>query len=419
MHHAPFRNAILDHGPTAIDPLTGLSSGLADTTPPAAPTESVSKNAAGYVYGNTPLLAGIAEAGSTINVYSGATRIGSTVTNAEGFWNLSSSPLADGSYTVRATATDAAGNVSACSSALAFNVDARAPSAPTVASVLGANANQPLFSGSAEAGTDIYLIDGARTVLGKTRADAAGNWSINPHPLANGSYSVTVQSADIADNITEAADKVSLTVTSTLNLSGTTGNDTLSGGPGNNAISGLGGIDTALYAGALNAYTVRAGSGGFTVSGAGSGLDWLSGMERIKFGDTALAIDIDGHGGQAYRIYRAAFDRAPDLAGVGFWMDQLDDGASRTAVARGFVDSQEFTNMYGANPTNLTFVTKLYAHVLHRNPDGPGFDYWMNVLGQGADRAEVLAAFSESSENILQVVGTIGNGFEYIPWAGA
>lgn len=26
---------------------------------------------------------------------------------------------------------------------------------------------------------------------------------------------------------------------------------------------------------------------------------------------------------------------------------------------------------------------------------------------------------SESPENIVQVVGTIGNGFEYLPWAGA
>lgn len=68
MQHAPFRNAFLDAGPTLVDPLTSLSSGLADTTAPAAPTESVSKNAAGDVYGNTPLLAGIAEPGSTINV---------------------------------------------------------------------------------------------------------------------------------------------------------------------------------------------------------------------------------------------------------------------------------------------------------------------------------------------------------------
>lgn len=303
---------------------------------------------------------------------------------------------------MRATATDGAGNVSAWSGALSFKVDAHAPVAPTVNSTLGANGNQPMFVGSGEAGTDSYLVDGARTVLGRAKVDAAGQWSSNTHPLSTGSYSVTVQSADIADNLIEAASKVNFS--STLNVSGTAANDALSGGPGNNAISGLGGIDSAVYAGGRGGDTVNAGSGGFTVSGAGSALDWLSGMERIKFGDTSLAIDIDGHGGQAYRIYRAAFDRAPDLAGVGFWIDRLDDGASRTAVARGFVDSQECANMYGANPTNLIFATKLYAHVLHRKPDGAGFDYWMNVLRQGADRAEVLAAFSESHENILQVV---------------
>ena len=399
-------------GNTGIAPLAAL----ADTTPPPPPTESVSKNANGYVFGNTPLLAGIAEAGAVIRVYSAGTLIGSTVASNEGFWNLRSSPLADGSYSVNANATDAAGNVSAWSSALAFKVDAHAPVAPTVTSVLGANSNQPAFSGTAEAGTDIYLVDGTSVVIGKTQVDAAGHWSLTPHPLASGAYKITVQSADIADNVTEAANTVNVAIASTLNLRGTEGNDRLAPGAGNNAVSGLGGIDTAVYAGAHAGYTVRAGSGGFGVTSAADGNDWLAGVERIQFGDTSLAIDIDGHGGQAYRIYRAAFDRVPDAVGVGYWIDRLDAGASRTAVARGFVDSQEFINMYGANPTDLTFVSTLYAHVLHRPPDGPGFDYWINVLGHGADRAEVLAAFSESPENILQVAGSIGNGYEYIPW---
>ena len=412
-----YRDAEFDAGPTPIAPLVGDA--VLDTTPPAAPTESVSKNAAGYGYGNTPLLAGIAEAGSTINVYSGAVLIGTTLTNPDGFWNLNSSPLADGSYSVRATATDASGNTSAFSSALGFNVDAHAPAAPTVSTSLAPNGNQPAFSGSGEAGSDIYLIDGAKTVIGRAKVDAGGHWSITTHPIANGSYSITVQSADIADNVTEAASKVSLAIASNLNVSGGAGDDSLHGTPGNNAISGQAGIDTAVYAGTRASHVVHAGTGGFSVISGEDGYDWLSGMERIKFGDTSLAIDIDGHGGQAYRIYQAAFDRAPDQAGVGYWIDRLDDGASRTAVARGFVDSQEFINLYDVNPTDLTFVTKLYANVLHRSPDGPGFDYWIGVLGHGADRAEVLAAFSESPENILQVVGTIGNGFEYIPWAGA
>ena len=417
MTHDLFRDAQFDSGPTAIDPLIG--SAVLDTTPPAAPTESVSKNAAGYVVGNTPLLAGIAEAGSLINVYSGAVPIGSTVTNADGFWKLNTSALADGSYSVRATATDASGNTSAFSSALAFNVDAHPPAAPTASVVLAPNGNQPAFSGSGEAGSDIYLLDGAKTVIGRARVDPGGHWSITTHPMGNDYYSITVQSADIADNITEAASKVSLGIASNLNPSGGAGNDSLYGTTGNNALSGQAGIDTAVYASTRASHVVHAGSGGFSVISGEDGYDWLSGMERIKFGDSSLAIDIDGHGGQAYRIYQAAFDRAPDQAGVGYWMDRLDDGATRTAVARGFVDSQEFTTMYGANPTDQTFVTTLYAHVLHRSPDAPGFDYWMGVLGHGADRAEVLAAFSESPENIVQVVGTIGNGFAYIPWAGA
>ena len=49
--------------------------------------------------------------------------------------------------------------------------------------------------------------------------------------------------------------------------------------------------------------------------------------ERLTFSDANIALDIDGNAGQAHRIYKAAFDRAPDLGGLGFWINTLDNGA--------------------------------------------------------------------------------------------
>ncbi|OBU84401.1 Ig-like domain-containing protein, partial [Chromobacterium subtsugae] len=57
---------------------------------------------------------------------------GTATANGSGAWsyNLASS-LADGNHSIRATATDAAGNISAQSSGYTITIDTTAPNAPT------------------------------------------------------------------------------------------------------------------------------------------------------------------------------------------------------------------------------------------------------------------------------------------------
>lgn len=71
----------------------------------------------------TPSLAGTAEAGSTVTVREGDTVICTTTAWFFGTWScVPSTALADGSHTVTATATDAAGNVSPASAARTLTV---------------------------------------------------------------------------------------------------------------------------------------------------------------------------------------------------------------------------------------------------------------------------------------------------------
>ena len=418
-------------GADGIDELTSIEilqfangnfrrSEVVDSAPPPAPTLSVPKNANGYIDGNQPFLSGIGEANATIKVFAGTALLGIAKVNDNGFWTMTSITLLDGSYSVLATATDAAGNVSSNSTLFSFKVDARAPSVPTASFVLATGGNQPAFSGTGEAGTTLYLVDASKAVLGKTVVDGAGKWSIASAPAADGNYIVGVQSVDLADNLTAAGSNLMFSISSNLNKVGTAGNDTLTGTAGNNALSGLGGLDTVLYGGARAGYTVAASTNGHTVtakSGA-DGLDSLIGVERIKFADASVAIDINGMGGQAYRLYQAAFDRVPDLGGVGYWMSRLDQGASLVDVASTFISSPEFISLYGPNVSNTTFVDLLYQHVLHRPLDEGGANFWVTHLNNGVPRGEILRNFSESPENVAQAVVLIGNGFEYIPYAG-
>ena len=177
-----------------------------------------------------------------------------------------------------------------------------------------------------------------------------------------------------------------------------------------------GGFDTIRFAGQLSDYTVtRSGFDYQLASGAGSSAT-LANVERVLFasGD-ALALDIDGVGGAAYRLYRAAFDRTPDKAGVSFWIKALDQGYSLHDVAQEFINSTEFTALYGVASTNAEFVTRLYINILDRVGDTEGFNYWVSALDGGYSRADVLANFSESAENAAAVVPLIGNGFAYVP----
>ena len=69
-------------------------------------------------------LNGTAEANSTITVFDNSTQLGTTTANSSGAWTYATGALANGSQSFTATATDAAGNVSAASSPLIVTVNA-------------------------------------------------------------------------------------------------------------------------------------------------------------------------------------------------------------------------------------------------------------------------------------------------------
>lgn len=197
-------------------------------------------------------------------------------------------------------------------------------------------------------------------------------------------------------------------------LLGSSGNDTFYARAGTDVFDGAAGFDTAVFTGPRASYAVQAVSSGYKLI-YGSSSATLVNIERIQFSDGALAFDLDGAGGQAYRIYQAAFNRAPDQAGLGYWIAAMDGGMSLIAVAAQFVASTEFTDRYG-QLGGAAFLTTVYENVLHRAPDSAGLDYWVGYMNSGGSRAGVLAQFSESHENQVQVIGAIGLGISYVPY---
>lgn len=206
-------------------------------------------------------------------------------------------------------------------------------------------------------------------------------------------------------------------------LFGGDGSDTLVGGPGDDILIGGEGLDFAQFAGTIDQYAAGRNEEGVlqvsdAIAVARDGVDSLESIERLRFTDGDLALDIDGVAGEAYRIYKAAFNRQPDPGGLGYWIEQMDNGVTVAQASEGFLTSQEFQQLYGVSPSDEQFIDLLYENVLQRAPDQSGYDFWISAMDEGVSRAQVLADFSESAENIANVEPEVANGIFYTPFIG-
>src|SRR6185369_13374074 len=196
-----------------------------DTAAPVVPTIASFSTDSGTVgdgitNDNTLTLTGSAEANATVKVYDGVTLLGSATANGAGTWSFTTAALANGAHSLTATATDAAGNTSAASSALGVTIDTIAPATPAIGSystdsgTVGdgiTNDNTLTLTGSAEANATVKVYDGV-TLLGSATANGAGTWSFTTAALANGAHSLTATATDVAGNTSTASAALNVTI---------------------------------------------------------------------------------------------------------------------------------------------------------------------------------------------------------------
>ena len=208
-----------------------------DTTPPALPvltsiTDDVGNAATPIANGGLtndaqPTLTGTAEAGSTVKIFDNGVQIGSVVATG-GNWSFTPSPaLGDGSHSLTFSATDPVGNASAQTPGYVINVDATAPTAPVISSVVDdvgtvtgpvtgsnpTNDTRPTLNGTAEANATVRIYDGT-TLVGTVTADANGNWTLpqTSTTLAEGQHNFTATATDAAGNTSAPSSVTTITV---------------------------------------------------------------------------------------------------------------------------------------------------------------------------------------------------------------
>lgn len=198
------------------------------------------------------------------------------------------------------------------------------------------------------------------------------------------------------------------------NAVGGSGNDSFIGNHADNHFDGGAGRDTVIYEQVREHYTVMIGEEDVIVTG--NSQDTLVNIERLAFDDGTLALDTEAAPGQVYRLYEAAFDREADPIGLGYWIHAMEeDGQDFLWVAENFVQSQEFTLLYGPAESldAATYVALLYENALERQADHEGAAYWVEQLEGGMSNASVLAAFAESAEHLALTAEQTAAGVWY------
>ncbi|HEY1376130.1 MAG TPA: Ig-like domain-containing protein [Gemmataceae bacterium] len=192
-----------------------------DTTPPAAPVVTGLSPASdsgtpgdGITNVASPTIVGTAEAGATVQVIAaggpGTTPLGTVTADAGGNWTVTpTTPLADGTHIVTATATDAAANNGPASAGFNLTIDTTAPSAPISPTSAAAITGTSSDATSGVSGVDVSISNGTdfwsgtafdspnEVFLPATTTDNWANWSF---AFAPGNYTVRARATDAAGN---------------------------------------------------------------------------------------------------------------------------------------------------------------------------------------------------------------------------
>ena len=117
------------------------------------------------------------------------------------------------------------------------------------------------------------------------------------------------------------------------------------------------------------------------------------------------------------QLYVATFNRAPDAAGLNYWMN--DSGlTSLEDIASSFFQSQEAQTLYGDAVTTQDMVSAAYQNLFGREADSAGLNYWTEQIDSGniSETLMIEALINGAQGNdatVLENKTTVGVAFAH------
>lgn len=209
---------------------------------------------------------------------------------------------------------------------------------------------------------------------------------------------------------------------------GTVYNDSLTGGTGNDNIDSGAGTDTVRYSISRTHFTLTKISTGFTLTDntGANGIDTLQNVERLKFSDAGIALDVGAtqSAGQTALLLgavlpgRLVFDGSKQVL-LGAVIDLFDQGFSLQTLSGAVMRLPIWDILTGkAAPNNTDIATYLLTNVNGTAPDAATLATAVSSLKAETDFASqgnFLWHLVESSANQTHVglVGLATTGLVY------
>ena len=171
----------------------------------------------------------------------------------------------------------------------------------------------------------------------------------------------------------------------------------------------------AATGGALQSFTAC------LVSWSGRGeMGYLTGVERLAFANTHLALDIDGAAGVVAKTLAAVFGPSylQNKTYVGLGLALVDGGMSYPELVRQAVASPLFAELAGSR-THADFVRLVYQNVIGTAPSNDELNHYVGLLETGVYTSHALAylaAETPFNAQHINLTGLAGTGIEFTPW---
>ena len=196
-------------------------------------------------------------------------------------------------------------------------------------------------------------------------------------------------------------------------------NDTIKGSPGIDFFDGGLGLDTVVYSGPIERYTINKTGNRYVVSepSGSDDTDYLSNIERLQFSNGKLALDLDGNAGDAARLIGTLLGPSyvKDKALAGLVIGLLDQNYSSEAIASMGLGTSMYLGLAGSG-SNEAFVKHVFKNVVGRPPQEAELQTYVGMLSTGTSQAAlaVMASDTEFTAGQIGLTGLMLHGWEFL-----